>query len=927
MAQTLQNQLLMTKSMNGIISFDDGAGSTITNGSVISNNISGTNINASTLTTTDTNITGTIDLNPVATSITINNFGFATPAQALNNFSTIPSPWGDPSGNITNWTITLVSGTAPSVFVGRGFTALVNLYETAFPEYPYFKQYVSFQSSTIYQMRFTQSLTFAKTGNYILTFYIWGEYNRYSPTNNISVSCGNNSINNFTASEGAWKKVIMKFQIITAGSNTLTILVNNTSGTDSGISFSGVKIVGQNGLVVYDGGNTNNQLITPKGLYTSGFINNQGNIANYGNFINYGPLNLVAPYSAGTLVIGSSLFGTTNSDSGRYSTLIGSQVVGSAGYTPVNLDACVFIGYAAGEQTITGIRNHGIGYQSNRWAQNSSCYDNVGYGYQSNYSLGYAGGSNCFGNVSIGNFTLSGAYSSNNYLNTVIGHGSLSGVDFTNSRSCNTICGAVSLQNIQSNFNSSLGYNNGNGIVNTASEGNIFIGTNVCNSQSGSGNVLFCCTFIGSDTNVSTPGNYSNSTCIGTDSRITASNCIFLGTFSQITFAMGGLNIPVSTNLELLGDIIANSATITPTVLSYISTLSSNAQTQITDITTNYLTSSTAALTYQTISGMSGYLTTNPVSINIANKINLAKNQTAAGTTLNLSFSTAENVLLTNGLTTTINLPTPNVDGRNEGCKFNIYRKVAGVAITINAPSGQTLSYYQSDATYISAGSYFLNAGNGSITVLCIASAASGTNWQILPPSISQATDNIYLGTTNPYSSTALSISFGGTTTSGYNPVFIDNGNLNYKQSTTTLTATNMYSTTASTGDMTVRANLKVNLNFLPYQVIQLLSTATVLPNLPNLYGLYTFVSGASATTIVLPTITADIVGCQLSFRRVSNTTSSLIVKTPSGSGQTIVQRASITETAAFTDYIFLSTTQYYGTIVAITTTKWSALG
>jgi len=862
----------------------------------------------------------TVDLTPVETEITINNYGFATPAQALNNFSSITT-----YTDITGWTIALVSGTAPSVFIGRGFTALVNLYETAFPEYPYFTQYVSFQAPSIYQMSFTQSLTFPTTGNYILTFYIWNEYNRASPTNNISVSCGNNSISNFTASEGAWKKVIMKFQILTAGSNTLTILVNNTSSTDSGISFSGVKILKQSGLLVYDGTNTNNQLITTKGLYTSGFINNQGDILNYGNFINYGPLNLVAPYSAGTLVIGSSKFGTTNLDTGRYSTLIGSQIVGNGGYTPVNLDSCVFIGYGAGEQAINVSRNHGIGYQSGRWAISNNCNDNVGYGYQTNYALGYAGGSNNFANVSIGNFTLSGAYSSNNYLNTVIGHGSLSGVDFSNSRSANTICGAVSLQNIASNFNSSLGYNNANAIVNTASEGNIFIGTNVCNGQSGSGNVLFCCTFVGSDSNVSVAGNYSNSTCIGTDSRITASNCIFLGTINQVTYAMGGLIIPVSTNLNLLGNITTTSpaSTITPTVLSYISTLSSNAQTQLTNITSNYLTIASAAATYLTI---------NPISINIANKVNLETNQSVTGSSLTLSFSTAENVLLTDATTATINLPTPNVDGRNEGCKFNIYRKVAGVAITINAPSGQTLSYYQSNATYISASSYFLNAGAGSITVLCIGSTAGGTNWEVLPSSISQATDNIYLGTTNPYSSTALSISFGGTTTAGYNPVFIDNTNLSYTQSTTTLKASNI-----SCDSTTVSTTFKANATFIigniyhPYEVGAITGAATALPGAPTaLYGNYFWTASTTAltnTVIVLPTITLAMIGCELSFRRITSfSTNTLIIKTPAG-GATIMNRNSTTTTAANTNYTLIDTTVTitgnYARIVAYTTSQW----
>ena len=557
MAQTLQNQLLLCKSLNGIITLSDGAGSTISNGQIITNDLSGNTITTNTLNTTDTNITGTIDLKPTSTSITISNYNFATPSQT-QYFYTQYSP---PYSSITGWTISLISGTAPNIYIGNDFTALVNLYAYAYPEYPLFNQYISFQANYIYQMRFTQNLTFATTGNYILTFYIFGEYNRYSPTNNISVSCGNNSILNYTASEGAWKKVIMKFQITTAGSNSLIILVNNTDGTDSGISFSGIKIIKQSGLVVYDGTNTNNQLITTKGIYTNGFINNQGDLLNYGNFINYGPLNLIAPYSAGSLVIGSSLFGTTNSDTGRYNTLIGTQVVGSAGYSPVNLDSCLFIGYAAGEQLQNGSRNHGIGYRSHRWAQNSA-NDNVGYGYESNNGLCYQGKINCNGNVSIGNFVLTGGYSSNNNYNTTIGHASLSGADFFNSRSYNSICGANSLVSVVSNYNSSLGYNNANGITNTASDKNIFIGSNVCNTQSGSGNSLNNCSFIGSDSDVISSNNYSNSTCIGYNSRIEASNSIYLGTINETTYANGGLTIPNSKALNMNGGDIISSGNI-----------------------------------------------------------------------------------------------------------------------------------------------------------------------------------------------------------------------------------------------------------------------------------------------------------------------------------------------------------------------------
>jgi hypothetical protein len=562
------------KSMNGIIVLSDGTatiedGNMTTTGNISGTNFTGTTINATTLNTTDTNITGTIDLKPVATAITINNYNFATPSQSLNNFTQYTSPYS----SITGWTISLASGTAPALYVGRGFTALVNTYETLFPEYPLFIQYLSFQGASIYQMNVTQSLSFPSTGNYILTMYVWGMYNQYSVTNNVSITCGNGSITNFTAVEQAWTKIVMKFQITTAGANTLTISVKNTNGDSSGLSISGIQIVKQSGLVVYDGTNTNNQLITTKGLYTNGFIYNKGSIQNFGPLQNYGPLSLILPYSSGSLVIGSSSYGSSNtSDTGRYNVLIGSSNVVSSPSLAVNLDSCVFIGYAAGEQGQNSVRNHGIGYQSNRWGGSASCYDNVGYGYQSNSSLGYSAGTNAQ-NTTIGNFALSGGFAGNNIANTTIGYNSLSGADFTNGRSYNSICGAECLQNILSNYNSSLGYGNANSILNLGSNYNTFVGAQVCTNQSGAANVLLNCTFLGSTSNVYAAGNFSNSTCVGFGSLINGNNRIILGRSTETTFAMGGLNIPASTVLTLLGTITANSLSVTPTQVGYLNAL------------------------------------------------------------------------------------------------------------------------------------------------------------------------------------------------------------------------------------------------------------------------------------------------------------------------------------------------------------------
>jgi hypothetical protein len=554
MAQSLQNQITYAKSMNGIVTLSDGAGSTISNGQIVTNDLSGntissTTINATTLNTTDTNITGTIDLKPVGTAITISNSNFAVPTRSLNTYSAVAPPYGA----IASWGISLISGSVPTVYVGRGFTDLVNTYETLFPEYPLFTQYLSFQGAGPYQMNVTQSLTFASTGNYILTMYGWGQYNLYQTANTVSVTCGNGSLSNFSLVEQNWTKIVMKFQITTAGANTLTISIKNTTAISSGLSISGIQIVKQSGLVVYDGTNTNNQLITTKGLYTNGFIYNKGLIQNFGTLQNFGPLSLYLPYSSGSLVIGSSTYGSSNSsDTGKYSVIIGQSNVVYSPSTAIDLDSCIFIGYGAGEQTQQSTRNHAIGYQSLRWASNGTVFDNVGYGYQTNTGLGYGGGFNySYQNTSIGNFAFAGAFGGSNIGNTVIGYGSLGGVNFDSGRSYNSICGANSLQNIASNFNCNLGYNNANSIVNTGSDGNIFIGHDVGSAQSGSSNVLTDCTFIGNYSDVSAAGNYARSVAIGYYSRIEASDCVYLGTAGTQVQSNGNFIIIEQSNFTM----------------------------------------------------------------------------------------------------------------------------------------------------------------------------------------------------------------------------------------------------------------------------------------------------------------------------------------------------------------------------------------
>jgi hypothetical protein len=70
MSQTLQNQILIAKSMNGIISLSDGAGTTIENGEIITNDLNATNMDTTNMTLQNLTMTGSLDLPAVNDIVT-----------------------------------------------------------------------------------------------------------------------------------------------------------------------------------------------------------------------------------------------------------------------------------------------------------------------------------------------------------------------------------------------------------------------------------------------------------------------------------------------------------------------------------------------------------------------------------------------------------------------------------------------------------------------------------------------------------------------------------------------------------------------------------------------------------------------------------------------------------------------------------------
>lgn len=202
----------------------------------------------------------------------------------------------------------------------------------------------------------------------------------------------------------------------------------------------------------------------------------------------------------------------------------------------------VCVGSASANNLTTGLENFILGGLSGRNISSGSFNVVVGVD-----SLANGNVSEC---IAIGRYCLRNAQGNDN---TCIGY--FSGVQIGTGTG-NSGVGAYShLRLLSGSNNSALGYNSGNHIL----------GSQINASNN---------TYIGAETYMSGGTTFSNSTCLGYNSRITASNSIFLGTANETTFAMGGLNIPTGELLTLVGNIFANSTTITPAQLSLLSTLS-----------------------------------------------------------------------------------------------------------------------------------------------------------------------------------------------------------------------------------------------------------------------------------------------------------------------------------------------------------------
>ena len=336
-----------------------------------------------------------------------------------------------------------------------------------------------------------------------------------------------------------------------AGSNTaigLNALENATGGSNTAVGVSSMR---------NSGTGTQNTAVGQSSLLT----NNSGtrNVA-----MGYQAMdgNVSGSYNTG---IGASSLGSQTN--GSYNTAVGYQAM-SAGISGSYNTA---LGHAALANN-RGDNNTAIGY--NALHDNLSAWYNIAIGKSAladmtflNDGLGYAAynvavgieslmnnnptaatnlqATNGIKNVGVGSFSLK--ENTNGYGNTAIGHQSMTstttghyncaiGIEsmyFNTSGDFNTAAGPQSLRlNTSGAYNTAIGFLALNG--NTSGDNNTAIGYTAGSFNNANTN----CTFLGFDANQSTGTNFDNSTALGRNSRITASNQVRIG--NTVVSSIGG---------------------------------------------------------------------------------------------------------------------------------------------------------------------------------------------------------------------------------------------------------------------------------------------------------------------------------------------------------------------------------------------------
>lgn len=347
--------------------------------------------------------------------------------------------------------------------------------------------------------------------------------------------------------------------------NTLLGGITDVSFGSSGLQYStalgyGAKILESNKIYL---GRDTEETIAVGGLK----IPTSMNMNVYGNAIIKSGGKLQIEYDASQVIIfdgDNNKF--INIDKSKFSNYFGNsnnQTFTSGQYNMV-----------MGQQFGTGLTDasycYSFGFQNYKNLQSPS--RNIAIGHYTLGGLTNTTPANPIYNVAIGHSSM--AYIAGGTYNVAVGHDALG----TNQNGdFNTVVGQSAGRQVQGNYNTHIGYETSSNL-NTSGDYNTTLG-----ALSGfriNGNQGLTLIGYGTDEGYLT-GTYNYSTALGFGAVISESNKIFLGRDTEETIAVGGLRIPTSTNLDIQGNITANSTTITPTEVGYLDGVSSNIQTQL----------------------------------------------------------------------------------------------------------------------------------------------------------------------------------------------------------------------------------------------------------------------------------------------------------------------------------------------------------
>ena len=526
--------------------------------------VNGTALNVATLSGNNT-FTGTNTFSnltysntPSSSSVTITNPNFQLPSSGgglstTTFFSGSSTTYAPNSATLTalGFTGWGISGTSYTIGIQSGTGGI---YYTTY--YPVGTQAVFIQGTATTMISQNYSLA---PGQYIFTYQL--QQNSSVPNDTLlvaSVVTGSTTIvsSSPTYVGGAYPNwVTYKLYFVVSTTGTYFLKFNLTGSSSGGyILVSGVSLGINSGMSLMDSTNTSS-IGASQSILNNVSVSNGLSITSGGIGV-VGQVNMGTAYGTNNLAINTTMASTSGASStsnlmgigvGALQSLTsGSGAIG-IGNGVAQFATSITDSVVIGGSCINDTNSTIIGF--NVQAVNKT--DNTLVGYTIGSGVGNYNtclGSNIFqayngyGDVTPGNNVAIGYYS-----------------QFESGDSYNTSVGNYTLQNIygHTHFNPSL-----------TTQYNTAIGYNAGTTQ----NTLNNCSFLGANTD-STTNNVSNSTAVGYNAQITASNQIILGTATETTYPMGGLTIPSSKVLTLLGSITANSLSVTASQIGYLSNL------------------------------------------------------------------------------------------------------------------------------------------------------------------------------------------------------------------------------------------------------------------------------------------------------------------------------------------------------------------